>query len=347
MYVYIVILKGTNKQLASFELENLWKIYFNEDIKLEQLENTFYVFSSENKIEKDHKIFQRITFTNNFYEQILTADNLENYSKQIKNLDLSKIDNKKFALRVKKVNFEDNNFIFKEYTKSIWSNLKNPQVDLENPQINLLVLHNNLEKNSNKKIRLAIQLFENKKEYLTRMPKLRPIKKPYTLKSDMARAAFNYLNIKEGLVLDPFAGIGGILLEGYDMGFQILANDISKEDLKNLDENFNYFFDKPKYSKTLSDSSKQFLETNSIDGIVTDIPYGKSCRKEGNNLYEEFLKSATKYLKPKKRMVVIYANFLEFKNIAEKYFKIVTEIEEYINKSMTRYILVLENDKSE
>ena len=41
------------------------------------------------------------------------------------------------------------------------------------------------------------------------------------------------------------------------------------------------------------------------------------------------------YLKPGKRMVVIYANFLEFKELTLKYFDEVCEIEEYINKSMT------------
>ena len=73
---------------------------------------------------------------------------------------------------------------------------------------------------------------------------------------------------------------------------------------------------------------------NTIDGIVTDVPYGKSSRKLGTELYEEFLKSSKVYLKDNARMVVIYANFIEFKKIALKYFNEVIEIDQYINKSI-------------
>ena len=41
-------------------------------------------------------------------------------------------------------------------------------------------------------------------------------------------------------------------------------------------------------------------------------------------------------------MVIIYANFVNFKKLALKYFNEVLEITEYINASMTRHILVLE-----
>jgi len=178
------------------------------------------------------------------------------------------------------------------------------------------------------------------------MPKLRPVKMPYTLKSDMARASINLLKLKtNSTILDPFCGIGGILLEGYDMGFKIIGNDISWNDLKYMKKNFDHYFPNSNYVRILADSQTQFLKENSIDGIVTDIPYGKCSRKLGENLYENFLKSAKKYLKPNKRLIIIYANFVEFKQIAKKYFTELKEIDEYINKSMTRHILILENKK--
>ena len=177
------------------------------------------------------------------------------------------------------------------------------------------------------------------------MPKLRPVAMPYTLKSDMARASVNLLELKKGVVLDPFCGIGGILLEAYDMNFEIIGNDISWNDLKYFKENFAYFYPKADYTRILADSKTQFLKENTIDGIVTDIPYGKSSRTLGIDLYENFLKSSKVYLKDGARMIVIYANFVEFKKIALKYFNQVIEIDQYINKSMTRHILVLENTK--
>ena len=190
---------------------------------------------------------------------------------------------------------------------------------------------------------MGIKIFENDKDYLTRMPKLRPIKMPYTLKSDMARAAINMLKLKEGIILDPFCGIGGILLEATDMGFEIIGNDISWNDLKYFKKNFDHYYPKTSYIRILADSKTQFLKENTVDAIVTDIPYGKCSRKLGTDLYEKFLQSAKQYLKPNKRLVIIYANFTQFKPLALKYFDEVVEIEEYINKSMTRHILVLEN----
>ena len=359
MQEYIIILKGTNKLQASFEFENLWKLYLKENIKLEQLNNTFYSFKSNlsfNNNINNFNFFERLTFTNQIYRILLSSNDLSNFNLDMKTLNMNEInfDNKLFSANIKKINFYDNSFNYDDYLKPVFNRILNPKVDLKNSDIELFFFENNFDNEF--KLRFGYKIFENKKSYLKRMPKLRPIKKPYTLKSDMARAAINYLNIKakNSIILDPFAGIGGILLEAYDMDFEVVGNDINWNDLNHIKTNFNYFFkennilndnNKNKITLSCADSRKQFLKENSIDGIVTDIPYGKSSRLLGEELYEDFLKSARIYLKSKKRLVIIYANFTPFKNLALKYFDEVVEIEEYINKSMTRYILVLENNK--
>jgi len=205
------------------------------------------------------------------------------------------------------------------------------------------ILHNSLSK---EQLIFAVQIYKNEKDYLIRMPKLRPIAMPYTLKSDMARASINLLNISSGRMLDPFCGIGGILLEASQMNFEVIGNDISWNDLGYLKENFKFFFpEKQLPLLTLSDSRTRIFDENSIDGLVTDIPYGRACRKLGVDLYENFLINAKIYLKPNARMVVIFADFVEFKEIALKYFIEVRQINQYINKSMTSHILVFENSK--
>lgn len=346
MYEYILVLKGTNKAQSIFEFENLWNVYYNEKISLSQLDNTYFFFRTNNELKKDDLWVNRLTFTNFIYEVILQSHRLDDFKEEIKKVDFSRFYDKNFSAKIKKVNFDNNEFEFDDYLKPIWKKFENPQVNLKNPDFEFFYFHNNND--SNFKLRFAFKIFENTKNYLVRMPKLRPVKKPYTLKSDMARAAINYLNIKNGVVLDPFCGIGGILLEAYDMDFEVVGNDINYNDLKHMKTNFDYFFpdnNDEKISRSCADSRKQFLKENSIDGIVTDIPYGKSSRLLGEDLYDDFLKMAKIYLKPNKRIVVIYANFTPFKDLALKYFSEVIEIEEYINKSMTRYILVLENSK--
>lgn len=359
MYNYTVILKGSNKKLAIEEFETLWSVYFKEIIELKQIQNIMYSFSSNKLISKNHKLLQRLTYTNVIFLNLFDAKNFKSFEENVSKLGLEKYDGKKFLVRVKK-----SKRIIKVKTserrlaKPIWDLFKNPKVDIENPDIefNFLFLDDNAEvkiKDKNSPFLFCQKIYENNKDYLRRMPKLRPIKMPYTLKSDMARTAINLLGLESGVVLDPFCGIGGILLEAFDMNFDVIGNDISWNDLKYFRTNFEHFYPNSVYSndlkciRLLADSQTQFLQDNSIDGVVTDIPYGKCSRRLGDNLYENFLKSSQKYLKNDGRLVVIYANFVEFKELALKYFDVVCEIEEYINRSMTRYILVLKNRKKE
>jgi putative methyltransferase (TIGR01177 family) len=340
MNEYILVLKGTNKDLATYEFETLWKVYFNEDIKLKQLHNVYYTFKSKNLINISSKLLKRLTYTNKLCLKKFEG-NFKNFNKEINNLDLEKYDSKKFAVsysRFKKEIIAENES--KELAKPIFNLYKTPIVDLKNPDIVFFFFYIN-----NSDFIFTELIYENDKDYLRRMPKFRPVAMPYTLKSDMARGSINLLGLKEGIVLDPFCGIGGILLEAYDMNFEIIGNDISWNDLKYFKENFKYFYPDAKYTRILADSKTQFLKDNTIDGIVTDIPYGRASRKLGTDLYENFLISSKKYLKKDALMIIIYANFVEFKELALKYFKEEYEINQFINKSMTRHILVLKNIK--
>lgn len=332
---YYLILKGTNKKFASLEFETLWKTYNDEKISLEQVKNMLYTFSSTKKAQKE--MLERLTFTNYLGVMIKEHEGLEDYLNSKK--DFSKYEGKVFAVKVRSYCKKKNTLTSKELAKPIWDNLENPNVDLQNPEVEFTFFH------MENKLVLCERLFENDKEYLRRMPKLRPVAMPYTLKSDMARGAINLLELEKGVVLDPFCGIGGILLEAYDMSFDVVGNDISWRDLQHMKTNFRFYYPDANPVRILADCGTLFLREDRIDGIVTDIPYGKASKRLGLGLYESFLKNAKRALKPGRRLIVIYANFIEFKNIALKYFDEVEEIEHYINRSMTRYILILENTK--
>jgi tRNA (guanine10-N2)-dimethyltransferase len=338
---YFVILKGHNKDLAIAELETLWETYFNEKITLQNIQNTLYKFNTKNKIKSTHELFKRITYTNLFCEKIYIAKNFEDFKHNAKNLNLQQYNNQKFLVRIRKTKKDFKvELTEKDLSKIIWQQIPNPKVSISNPDVEFDFLF----KDKSKEFVITKKIFENTKDYLNRMPVKRPISMPYTLKSDMSRCAINLLGIKKGKILDPFCGIGGILLEACDMGFEIIANDISWNDLKYFKANFEYYFKEEVPTRILTDAQKQFLKDNTIDGIVTDIPYGRCCRRLGDDLYENFLKNASKYLKKDKKLVIIYANFVDFKDLALKYFNEVIEVEEYINRSMTRKILVLENN---
>lgn len=351
---YFVILKGTNKEFATTEFQDLFQLYYDQKIKLEKISNVYYTFKSSIKLTSNDEIFQRLTFTKHLSE-LHYKGSIENLLPKLDSLEISKNhDGKSFAISASRLHktFKLPEEL-KELAGPIFDQFKNPKVDLKKFGVRFHYFYENEEI-----FYFTTEIYHNDMDYLERMPKYRPVVMPYTLKSDMARAAINLLNLKSGTILDPFCGIGGILLEAYDMDFNVIGNDISWNDLKYFKQNFIHYYPNSFDSKsikdesniqtvtrTLADSSTIFLKENTIDGIVSDIPYGKSCRKLGKNLYEDFLNSAKTYLKPNARLVIIYANFLEFRELAKKHFTEIEEIDHYINKSMTRHILVLENNK--
>lgn len=339
MQRYYLILKGNSKVLAIEEFKTLWELYNQENIYIEEVENTLYTFFSKKEV-LDFSYLDRLTYTNYLAKQLSRAKKFEDLI--FEESEIKIYEGKSFLIRIKRGKHGINiNYTEKDLARPIWNMFENPKVSLFNPDIEF----NFIFTSKSEEIIFCKKIFENDKDYLRRMPKQRPIKKPYTLKSDMARASINLLKLKKGIFLDPFCGIGGILLEAKDMGFEVLGNDISWNDLNYTKENFKYFFPNENINLILADSSNRFLKDNSIDGIVSDIPYGKSSRLKGEDLYEKFLKSAQLYLKKGSRIVLIYANFVDFKDKALNYFNEVMEIEEYINRSLTRYILVLENTK--
>jgi len=336
---YILILNGNNKDLAIEEFKILYKIYFKEDIEIKPIENVLYLIETNFDLKNDEFLY-RLTYTNYIVKILGDFSDIDDLKSNFPNI--TEFQDLSFRVRIKKskknlkVNFEE-----KSLAKPIWDNLDNPKVSIKDYEIEYNFVF--AEKLSG--FFFGFKLYENQKEYLLRMPKMRPVVMPYTLKSDMARAVINLLKLKKGVVLDPFCGIGGILLEACDLGFDIIGNDISYNDLKYFKTNFNHYFPNCNYQRILADSQTQFLKNNSVDGIVSDIPYGRCSRKLGSDLYENFLKNAKNMLKPNKRIVIVYANFCEFKDLALKYFDFVCEVEEYINSTMTRHILVLENKK--
>lgn len=336
-FKYLIIIQGNNHIFSVEEFKSVYSTYFSSKISISQIKNTLYELQTQEPLpELSHQMYQRLTFTDSIFEYIFSAPD---FSSLLEKMDL-KVHRYMGSFAITQESFKTKpNLDNKTLAFPIYKKLSHLKVDLKNPTHLFYYLF------TPENVFFCEMLFKNKKEYLRRMPKLRPVAKPYTLKSDMARAGINLLELKENeIVLDPFCGIGGILLEGADMKLRCIGNDINFNDLEHLKTNFEHFrLSLPNLH--CKDAQEQLLKEDSADGIISDIPYGKCSRRLGDDLYEKFLQSAQKMLKKDKKMVIIHANFTEFKPIALKYFEEIIEIEEYINKSMTRYILVLKNSR--
>jgi tRNA (guanine10-N2)-dimethyltransferase len=158
------------------------------------------------------------------------------------------------------------------------------------------------------------------------------VKHPHELDTKLARCIVNLSGLKEkDTVCDPFCGTGTILLEAESMGINSIGIDFDKIMCKITGKNLaaNGFG-----SKVINSGYEEIQGImDSIDGIVTDLPYGISSRSSvfPNKLIQDFVSVIPK----RKKLVMVYKKGIEVEEIskAKKY-------EIYRHKSLTRVIAV-------
>jgi len=171
-----------------------------------------------------------------------------------------------------------------------------------------------------------------------RNPMRRAYFHPGVMMPILARTLVNLAMIKEdGILLDPFCGTGGILLEGVLLKNRVIGTDMDLLMLKGCLKNL------PRAEVLKVDSTKLPITDCSVDSVVTDLPYGQSvCIKAEsmNALYNDSLSEMRRVLKKGKRAVVV--THVDIRETAKENFDIVQFHEQRVHKSLTRRIMVLE-----
>ncbi|MCX8173457.1 MAG: methyltransferase domain-containing protein [Thermoplasmata archaeon] len=180
------------------------------------------------------------------------------------------------------------------------------------------------------------------KGFAGREPRSRPFFMPISLHPKVARAMVNLAEVRDGtVVLDPFCGTGGILIEAGLLGARVLGNDI-REDIiagagKNLGacgiENFELF---------CGDVGELSSKVGEVDAIITDPPYGRSTttKKEPvSSLYRRSFETFATILPEGKRLVII----LPSKPEAQIPGFVLKELHQiYVHKSLMRHLCLFE-----
>ncbi|MDP8011881.1 MAG: DNA methyltransferase [Thermoplasmata archaeon] len=250
-------------------------------------------------------------------------DNLEDF-----HLDLN---GKTFSIRF--INFSDSNedrMYIERYAGSKAKgkvNLKNPEIRIGLVKIDKIYITEILERKD--------PLFKE------RINQVRPFKTNLALQPKMARMLVNLARVKRNdLIADPFCGGGSILIEAGLMGIRSIGIDSSEKMVNGCKINLDHYgIDANIY---LGDFSiiKNF---QGIDAIVTDPPYGRGSTTNKENvkkLYERMFKIFREVLKKNGYVSTILPS-LEYKKIAEEYFKIVEINEMKVHRSLTRYFITL------
>jgi len=180
-----------------------------------------------------------------------------------------------------------------------------------------------------------------RRAYDARNPGKRDFFHPGVMMPRMARTLVNIALAHEGdVMLDPFCGTGGILIEAELLGIRATGSDFDPTMVLGSRKNI------PESTLMLADATQLPIGDRTIDAVVTDLPYGQSvCIRKADTmdkLYAETLVEIRRVLKPGRRAVIV--THKDIAGIAGQYLKIVGQHEQRVHKSLTRRVLVLVRD---
>jgi tRNA (guanine10-N2)-dimethyltransferase len=180
-------------------------------------------------------------------------------------------------------------------------------------------------------------------QYENRAPQKKPFFLPGVLMPRISRAIVNMSRIKDGYMLDPMSGTGGILVEAelISDSIHVVGSDIQKKMAYGTRWNLRHYG--KNYDVIMQDSTRMGIKTNSIDAIVTDFPYGQSTPIKGSSIEafrHDTIKEIFRVLKPGRYAVIVYREPME-KLLREAGFNVIESHEQYIHKSLTRHITLV------
>ncbi|MDI6708467.1 MAG: THUMP domain-containing protein [Candidatus Thermoplasmatota archaeon] len=255
-----------------------------------------------------------------------------------KNINL---ESRTFRVRVKKIGAKiQRQGLEAKVGSAILASNSHSKVDLSNPQseIRVAIVGN--------KCYVGESIIElNRKALEARKPQYRPFFSPISLHPRIARALVNLSRVKEGEILvDPFCGTGGILIEAGLIGLRIVGCDIDMRMVEGTKKNLE-FFNIRDYELFQADVGEITKFIKSCDAIVTDPPYGRSAttrREKVLELYQRAFKCFKKILKEGKYLVVVLPN-QEAIELGTEYFKLAEIHNLRVHKSLMRNICVYKN----
>ena len=225
------------------------------------------------------------------------------------------------------------------------------KVNLKNPNSFIRVVATKNE------IFVAYEKFKlNKKHFQKMKPHRRPFFFPGSMSPKLARCMVNLAHIKEGQVLlDPFCGTGGILIEGGMIGARLIGSDINwnmkNGTLVNLD-----------YCTTLDHCDiregsyeahhidvRELKLYDKVDAVVTDPPYGISTSTGGvkdGKIFYQFLESIDYNMKENAYLCIAHPHYLDIDFVLDDLdFELLDRHRIKMHKSLTRIISVIRKIK--
>tara|TARA_B100001750_G_C15452649_1_gene569800 strand:- start:402 stop:1397 length:996 start_codon:yes stop_codon:yes gene_type:complete len=327
---YLFELGGENEHLAKFEAKELLKNE-NYEPRIGFEETKIITFKLSRKLKAD--IVQRLGMTKRISRIVLQTDE-KNVSDALEEINKIEIGKKSFAIR------GIGSTAKSERKNAILIGEKIPKenkINLEKPDVKILYYTGT---------KTIISIAETKlqtayKKCLEHHVKYRPYFSPISIHPRIARSMINLSKCSpDGIIIDPFCGTGGILIEGADIGMDTIGIDISPRMVENTVGNLKHFG----FVGEIKEGDIIILKDEKFDAIVTDPPYGissSSNKEDIGILLNRTMQIFSDSLKSGQRVVIAVS---DPELIISNNFNVVHRFEWYIHKSLTRYILVLERN---
>ena len=253
------------------------------------------------------------------------------------------INNESFVARVRRVEGASPELerveLEGEIGGQILETVNTSKVDLSNPQKTFFgVLTDN-------RFIFGLKIAEIKtKPFSERGPRRKPFFHPTAMQAKLARVMVNLSQPKKGdLLLDPFCGTGGMLVEAGLIGCRVVGFDAKPHMLRGGLKNLKHFKIKP---EGLAIADARYPPVTKVNCIATDPPYGKSASTLGTNtrlIIEDFLDRVGYILVKGAKICMAAPESIKIGETAEVAgFKHLESHFVYVHRSLTREIVVFE-----
>jgi len=328
---YLFEILGDNEALGKAEISGVVDAYQD---KHEVLEDEDGIFAVDTSLLLE-TLKKRLGLTRCISKHLISGD----YGALTDFFEHYRLDAESFCVRIKRIKKHQPAISTRKLKDAIGGILsKTSNVDLEKPGVEIRVI-------VSEKCHAGLKLEEmDRKSFEKRKVQYRPFFSPISLHPKLARALINLSRIKEGeLLLDPFCGTGGVLMEAGLIGVKIMGSDISSKMVQGCRDNLRSIGLKGKFFK--ADVSEVPKILTSVDAIATDPPYGRSASTKGediSSLYKRTFEDFKRVLN-KGRYLAIVLPKREHVELGAQYFELKEMYEVRVHKSLTRFFTVFKN----
>lgn len=177
----------------------------------------------------------------------------------------------------------------------------------------------------------------------THRPRKRPVFHPSTMQPRLARCMVNLARPPRGaLLVDPFCGVGGILLEAYSIGCEAIGMDADPRMTRGAKENLRYF---GVHAPAVVTGDARSPPLHKADCIATDPPYGREASTLGSStrrILKEFFPVAHVILRSGTYLSISCPTDIDVEELGrDAGFNLVESHSIYVHRSLTRRVAVL------